>query len=97
MTNLFKWMGPVVRNKFFLASLFFVIWMAFFDPKDWSNIASKKNELRQLQQSEADLKKTIKETKAELKALTLNAESIEKYARENYMMKRDNEDIFIVK
>lgn len=97
MRKLLTWTGPVIRNKFFLATLFFVIWMAFFDPKDWGNIASKKNELRQLQETEAALKQNIQTTKSALNALTSSAESIERYARENYMMKRDNEDIFVVK
>ena len=97
MSKAFKWLGPIIRNKFFLATLLFITWMAFFDPKDWGNIAAKKNELQQLQKSEAALKESIKTTKKELNALTSSAESIERYARENYMMKRDNEDIFVVK
>lgn len=97
MRKLFSSIGPILRNKFFLATLCFVIWMAFFDPKDWGNIASKKEQLRQLQETESTLKQNIQSTKAELSALTSSAESIERYARENYMMKRDNEDIFVVK
>ena len=97
MSKAFKFFGQIIRNKFFLATLFFVIWMAFFDPKDWGNIASKKNELNQLQETETTLKQNIQTTRKELNALTSSAESIERYARENYMMKRDNEDIFLVK
>ena len=77
--------------------MFFIIWMSFFDPKDWGNISAKKQELYELQKNEASLKNTIRDTRAELKALSHSAESIERYARENYMMKRDNEDIFLVK
>jgi cell division protein DivIC len=49
-----------------------------------------------LQKSEQHLTKTILETKQELDQLKTNAQTIEKYARENYLMKKDNEDLFIV-
>ena len=38
----------------------------------------------------------IAETKKELDFLITNAQTIEKYARERYMMKKDNEDLFIL-
>jgi cell division protein FtsB len=38
----------------------------------------------------------IKETRGELDLLKTNAQTIEKYAREKYYMKKDNEDLFIV-
>jgi len=41
--------------------------------------------------------KLIVETKKDLSLLKTNPQTIEKYARENYMMKKDNEDLFIIK
>ena len=38
----------------------------------------------------------ITETRKELGLLKTNAQTIEKYAREKYLMKKDNEDLFIV-
>jgi len=86
----------VLRNKFFLAIILFIVWMSFFDPKDWYLISARKNKLKGLQKSEAALTKEITDTKEELKLLKTNAQTIEKYAREKYYMKKDNEDIFIV-
>ena len=85
-----------LRNKYLLAGIFFLVWMLFFDPKDIGNELTKWSKFKELQSSEAELQKKINETKSELKELKNNAQTIEKYAREKYLMKKDNEDLFIV-
>ncbi|RYF88127.1 MAG: septum formation initiator family protein, partial [Chitinophagaceae bacterium] len=42
----------ILRNKYFIASLLFVVWMLFFDPKDWGLIYDSKKKLSDLEQSE---------------------------------------------
>ncbi len=86
----------IFSNKFVLAILVFTIWVGFFDPKDIGVIYSKEEKLKDLQQSESILLKNIKDTKNELVQLKSNAGTIEKYSREKYYMKKDNEDVFIV-
>lgn len=86
----------IFSNKFVLAILVFSIWVSFFDPKDIGVIYSKEEKLKDLQQSESILIKNIKDTKDELDQLKSNAGTIEKYAREKYYMKKDNEEVFIV-
>jgi cell division protein FtsB len=86
----------IFSNKFLLAILVFSIWVGFFDPKDIGVIYSKEEKLKNLQQSESILIKNIKDTKDELVQLKSNAGTIEKYAREKYYMKKDNEEVFIV-
>lgn len=87
----------ILQNKYLIAGAFFVVWMTCFDPKDWSTLSAKKEKLRELQKSEADLTQKIAVTKAELALLKSSAATIELYAREKYMMKKDNEEVFIVK
>ena len=70
--------------------------MFFFDPKDWGIAYNKHQKLMELQQNELHLTKVIVQTKQELGQLKTNALTIEKYAREKYLMKKDNEDLFIV-
>ena len=71
--------------------------MVFFDPKDILSDFERREKLNDLQNSEQHLKQLITESHQELDLLKNNAQSIEKYAREKYMMKKDNEDLFIVK
>ena len=84
-----------LKNKYLLAGSFFIVWMFFFDPKDWGVAFDKHEKLKELQTTEEHLTKTINETKEELSQLKTNAQTIEKYAREKYLMKKDNEDLFI--
>lgn len=87
----------LARNKYFVVFFLFVIWMAFFDPRDWGLIWTRKQKLKELQQSEKHLTQQIAETQKELNSLKSGAGTIEKYAREKYLMKKDNEDLFIIK
>lgn len=87
----------VLKNKYVIASVAFLVWMLFFDPKDWGLITARNNKLSELKQSEKQLTLLIKDTRKELSLLKTDAASIEKYAREKFFMKKDNEDLFIVK
>jgi len=87
----------LLKNKYFIVIAFFIIWMSFFDPKDWGLIAERISKLNQLEKSEKQLSAQIEETRKELNMLTSDAQSVERYAREKYLMKKDNEEIFIVK
>ena len=86
----------VLKNKYVIAVAFFVVWMLFFDVKDVSLILSRREKLKDLQESEQHLNGQIAETRKELDLLKTSAQTIEKYAREKYLMKKDNEDLFIV-
>ena len=85
-----------LKNKYLLAGTFFVVWMLFFDPKDLGSVFNRRAKLKSLQKTEQHMNKEIADTYKELYLLKTNAQTIEKYARENYMMKKDNEDLFIV-
>ena len=95
-----KFINPVLnvlKNKYFIAAVGFVVWMLFFDPKDLGLINARNQKLKELKLSEQHLTVLIKDTKKELSLLKTDAASIEKYAREKFFMKKDNEDLFIVK
>jgi cell division protein FtsB len=85
-----------LKNKYFIAGSFFLVWMVFFDPKDLGTGLSKQSKYKDLQKSEKQLIDKISETKQELGQLKNSALTIEKYAREKYLMKKENEDLFIV-
>lgn len=86
----------LLKNKFLLASAAFVVWMLFFDRNDVFTQMERKSELKQLKESKAYFEKQIAENRLFSKDLQFNASAIEKYAREKYLMKRDNEDLFII-
>ena len=70
--------------------------MFFFDPQDISSDISHQAKLKELKRNEQHMNQLIATTRQELEQLKTNAQTIERYAREKYMMKKDNEDLFIV-
>jgi cell division protein FtsB len=86
----------IFTNKYLITGIAFAVWMLFFDRNDITLQLKRVNELKKLQESEKVMDKQITDTKHELSLLKTNPETLEKYAREKYMMKKDNEDLFII-
>ena len=84
-------------NKYLLSFIAFTVWMLFFDDRDFVTTHFRyPHELKKLKESKAYYQQEIATTSEELKQLKSNAATIEKYAREHFLMKRDNEDLFII-
>ena len=87
---------PWLRDKFFIAFAAFTVWMLFFDERDIFTMSHHRQELRELQKSEKYYTEQINKEKTELENLKNSPATLEKYAREKYFMKRDNEDLFLI-
>ena len=86
-----------LRNKFVLATLFFVLWILFFDHNNFFLYRQYKSELNELTNNKKYYKEQIEMTKKEIELIKTSPLWLEKIARENYLMKREGEDIFVVK
>jgi cell division protein DivIC len=91
-----QYIPPFLKNKYLIAGVSFLVVMFFFDSRDFSFTYGQAKKLKELQKSEQHLSKLVNDTRIELDLLKTSAQTIEKYAREKYLMKKDNEDIFIV-
>ncbi len=85
-----------LSNKYLLATAFFVVWMLFFDHNDLFMQHSRKAELNELLDRKAYYQGQIDGTRAELGQMKKSTASLERMAREKYMMKKDDEDLFLV-
>lgn len=85
-----------LKNKYLLTGVAFLVWIFFFDKNDIPSSINAVKSYKKLQQTELHLNKQIADTRKDLDLLKTNPQTIEKYARENYLMKKDNEDLFIV-
>ena len=94
--KLLKQVPSIFTNKYLISGLFFLVWMIFFDEKDLGSDINKRSKFKELEKSEQHLGNLIVECKSELDQLKTNTQTIVKYARENYLMKKDNEDLFIL-
>ncbi|OAQ40589.1 septum formation initiator [Pedobacter psychrophilus] len=86
----------LLRNKFFLSGIAFLVWMFFFDRNDAASQYEYRNKVNKLEEEKDFYNKEIAKADKELKELTTNVQSLEKFARERYLMKKENEDIFVV-
>jgi cell division protein DivIC len=87
---------PLLKNKFFLAILFLLVWLSFFDRYDFYTQYQAVQELKQLQKDKAYFQKEIDQNNGMIQALLSNPKKLEKFGRETYLMKKDNEDVFII-
>lgn len=84
-----------VINKYVLVALLFLIWMLFLDNYSYLDHRILNKEINELEDNKGYYKDEIKRDNKQIKKLK-NPAQIEKYAREKYYMKRENEDIYIV-
>jgi len=84
------------KNKFFLVAVAFVVWMTFFDKNDLLSQYQYHQEVSKLEQERDFYKTETDKVSKDLEELTSNPQQLEKFAREKYLMRKDNEDVFVV-
>ena len=87
---------PIIKNKFVVVTVILLIWVAFFDSNNWIKQYRLKSEIKELQQQKKYYQEEIKKDSITLFDLTNNEETQEKFARETYFMKKENEDVIII-
>ena len=85
-----------LKNKYFISFAAFCVVLLFLDKNDFFTQYERRKELRELQQSKRYYTTQIAAERKELEALKTNPATVEKYAREKYLMKRDNEELFLI-
>ena len=91
-----KFVFSRLKNKYVIAVVLFVVWVGFFDQ---NNLVERRRNLKELKQLEKDkvyYQHKIGETTRRLEELKTDRDNLEKFAREQYLMKRANEDVFII-
>lgn len=83
-------------NKYILTMLVFSIWMLYFDQYDYFMMRQRKQELQNVKDNINYLNKEIANMEQAKSAMISEPKELEKYAREKYFMKRDNEDLYII-
>ena len=84
------------RNKFFLTILFFIVWLILFDSNNLISRYKELSQLRKLRKEREFFVEKIASDKKRLYELKTNNHNLEKFAREQYKMKKPDEDLYIV-
>ncbi len=91
-----KKVTTILTNKYLLAGIFFIVWMLFFDQRNYFQQKETMAELDKLETKKKYYQEQIEKAKAELTDLQNDPAALEKFARERYLMKRDGEDVYII-
>ena len=86
----------LIQNKYLIAGVAFLTWMLFFDRNDLMSQYEYRTQLNKLEAEKEFY--TVESAKAvkDLNELTTNQSKLEKFAREKYLMKKENEDVFVI-
>ncbi len=86
----------VIKNKYLLTIIGLLVWVVFFDKNDLRTQIELRQQVKQLEKERNYFAQEISVITADIKELTTNPNTLEKFAREKYLMKRNNEDIFVI-
>lgn len=89
---------PLVRfitNRYVIILAAFIVWMTFFDENSWVNHREFDKEIDKLKNERMYFKSQIDSDKAFISKHN-DREELEKFAREEYKMKKENEEIYII-
>ncbi len=84
------------KNKYFLTGVLFLFWMIFLDSNDFVSQYKLGKRVKTLKNEKEYFQQKIQEVRAEREELLSNPDLLEKFAREKYLMKRPEEDLFII-
>ena len=85
-----------LRNKYILTLVVFGVWIGFFDQNNLWDRTKLSSRIGQLKKQNLHYKLEIEQNERKLNEIQESPESLEKFAREQYLMKKDNEDIFVI-
>lgn len=91
-----KFIQKYVLNKYFITIFLFLIWMVFFDNTSFLVVNELNSEIKKYENQLVYYKDEYKKNDDFYKKLMNNKSEKEKFARENYFMKKPNEEIFIL-
>lgn len=86
----------IILNKYLLVTAAFIAWMVFFDTNNVFTRAKLRDKLDDLEQEKHFYLDEIRKDSTLTQKLLNDSSEMEKFAREKYLMKKDNEDLYLV-
>ena len=93
---MFRKLPKAFRNFYVVATGIFLCWMLLLDSNNLIARYQLGAKLSSLEEEKEYYQEKIKEVETDRNALFGDKDSIEKFAREKYLMKKDSEDIFVI-
>ncbi|WP_407484165.1 FtsB family cell division protein [Elizabethkingia meningoseptica] len=92
----FRFFRKYILNKYIITVVVFLVWMTFFDSTSFLVINELNGEIKKYEEQLEYYKTEYQKNDNFYKKLMFNKSEREKFARENYFMKKKNEEIFIL-
>lgn len=86
-----------MRNKYIITFIVFLVWIFFIDTFDIITQIKMNKEFKQLKEQQEFYKSEVEKDSTIIYNLNNNPEEQERFARERFLMKKDNEDLYIVR
>ena len=86
-----------LKNKYLIAVVLFIVWITFFDNFNIIKQSKIKKNIKQLEENKKFYIQEITKDSTEYYDLLNDAEKREKFAREKFLMKKENEDVYIIR
>lgn len=93
---MFRKLLSLLVNRYVIATLAFAVFIIFFDNYSLIRQYRLQQQLQNLYEMQRHYRAEIEKNRREMNELVTNRETLEKFAREEYMMKRDSEVVFLV-
>ena len=97
LRNIINLLPKPLQNKYLILLLLFIFWIIFLDDYNLINQNKMKNNVDDLKEQKEFYISEIKSDSTELSKLRNDSEEQETFAREKFLMNKDNEDIFIIR
>jgi cell division protein DivIC len=94
--KMIKRLPKFTRNFYFVSAMLFLFWMLFLDSNDFYSQYKLKQQLKTLEREKVFYDQKIEEVQNERDQLMTNSETLEKFAREKYLMKKETEDLYVI-
>lgn len=92
-----KKLSKILLNKYLIVFVAFTVFVTFFDEHSLIHRWQTHQKINQMEKELKYYQDEIKATKQKKNELQSSKENLEKFAREHYYMKKETEDIFIIK
>ena len=90
------WSLQTLKNFYIATFLAWFVWIIFLDNNNMRIVISNRMKMKELQQEKGILEEKIKAVKKERNEVFGNPKMLEKWARENFMMRKPNEQVYVI-
>ena len=96
MKKFWKKTSPVLKNKYFIATAAFLFFLLLLDNNSLIQRFSLLHERNNLREENRYYREKIKNDHNRIEEISTNRQTLEKFAREQYNMKKTDEEVFII-